>query len=158
MRCEDVIRALQCASLPSPLPPINSILDTTHGWTLLHLTIVYGTNVTTGQYENLLRRGASWSIKSKYGVDALDLALTYKRKAFFIAMIAEMELATRRMKDRATNAETDLAKLRQQEIELKTSYSGIKRKLDELTNEHKNLEDSFNGLADTLRKKRKLNH
>lgn len=141
MRCADIIRMVKRGVLPSLIPDVHEVIDTNHGWTLLHLLIIYGPD-DKALYDRLFRLGASWSAPA-----TMDLVFMYRKRGFIDAMTRHIEFLETRLKSSESTLEEESA--------LRMSY---KRKIDSLSKEHKNLEDSFNGLAESLRKKRKLSN
>ena len=143
---EETVRALQRGSEPS-ITRINNIRDPVHHYTLLHLAIIYGAN--TKYFENLLKAGADWKQKIRNGMDAVQLAAAYRCDNFLAAFTMFME-------ERALRTEAQVSLLTQQKQTLEkrlqdmtSSFMGTKRKLDEV-------EESYQGLAESLRKRRRV--
>jgi ankyrin repeat protein len=142
-----IIRSLVRGEYPFRPQDINKTMDTMYKYTPLHLAVLFCEEQSV--FNRLISEGANVHIKDRTGTSALQLAMRFGKPHLWQSMISSAESAQSQM----ASTVRLLDETKRENIELHERNSDAIQKLQDLTVEHTNLQESFSNLSRSLRKR-----
>lgn len=142
-----IIRSLVRGEYPFRPQDINKPIDSMYKYTPLHLAVLFCEEQTV--FNRLISEGANVHTKDRTGTSALQLAMRFNKPHLWQSLVSSAESAQRQM----ASTVRLLDESKRENVELQERSVDANKRLQDMTVDYTNLQESFSNLSRSLRKR-----